>query len=66
MPTPKLYIYLKPSKRPKHYRYVMYGDNTEHMMESELIENITYLKKLMKRFAAMGFIIVNKTKLKIS
>lgn len=63
MPTPKLYIHLTPSRREKHYRYKMIGKNGELMMYSELIENTTYLKSLMKRFAAMGFVIVNKTKL---
>lgn len=61
----KLSIHLKPSRKPHHYRYQMIGSNGEIMMTSELIENTTYLKSLMKRFEAMGFVIVNNTKLKL-
>lgn len=65
MATPKLEIHLTTSRKPKHYRYKMIGKNGELMMYSELIENTTYIKSLMKRFEAMGFIIKNLTKLKL-
>ncbi len=61
----KIYLHLLNSKVLNHYYWSMKGSNGECMGHSETIENTTYLKKLMARFKAMGFVIVNKTKLKI-
>lgn len=65
MATPKLEIHLKKSVKTGHYYWVMKGMNGEKMGHSETIENTTYLKSLMKRFEAMGFVIKNTTKLKL-
>lgn len=53
----KIHIKIKTSKKTGLKFWTMYGSNGEKMAHSEGIENKTYLKNLMKRFAAMGFII---------
>ena len=58
----KLYIKIKKSKKTGLLYWTMTGGNGEKMAHSEGIENKTYLKALMKRFEAMGFIIINTLK----
>lgn len=54
----QLFIKVKNSKRTGQLYWIMYGKNGEKMAHSEPIQNKTYLKNLMKRFQAMGFIIL--------
>lgn len=65
MATPQLTIVVKKSKRTGLIYWVMTGTNSEKMAHSEGIENMTYFRSLMKRFAKMGFIIINTTKAKL-
>lgn len=57
--TPKIYIKKKRSKKTGKLYWTMTGGNGEKMGHSQGIENATYFKNLMKRFAAMGFIIID-------
>ena len=57
MATPQLYIRVKRSKKTGLLYWVMMGANFEKMSHSEGYENKTFVRSLMKRFEAMGFII---------
>lgn len=65
MPTPQLTIVVKKSRRTGLIYWTMTGLNSEKMGHGEGIENMTYFRALMKRFAKMGFIIINTTKTKL-
>ena len=64
MKTLKIVLY--DARKKGHYKWKMLGMNGESLApSSEPIQNTTYLKALMKTFDKMGFVIENKTKLKI-
>jgi len=53
----KLYIIVKKSRKTGLIYWVMTGANGEKMSHSEGYDNRAFVKKLMKRFELMGFVI---------
>jgi len=57
MATPQLYIRVKRSKKTGRIYWTMHGANFEKMSTGEGYDNVSFVRRLMKRFEAMGFII---------